>query len=313
MAGCGGNPLAGLTTLDDLAVADDAPAAAAVAGDTVDVSTEDAVAAALRAVEEDQAPTASSLFAGLFSSDADEANGAPVADSGSAEADSAQEQAAEDGTLTPEDIPAPTRAGFFSRLFGGDGDPATAEQIPTPVSNAPTSGLAGILGPQEPEVPTGPDARRVAMNTLLPFGEIATNCEVSRRDLGTKVEQASGYTLYDTIPNATALRTHYITGFKDRCARQFTAATALLGDVGTHEVVRYLPSNRSKPYSVTDNAYEEVKASYCGASRGQPCGSRLDRLARRTTFVTAYKRFASSPDWANILLHEGRVVAIGPK
>lgn len=326
VAGCGGSPLAGLTTLDEVAVAEDAPAVAVVASDAVEVSTDDAIEAALKAVEDDEAPTFSGFFSGIFSGGADEAadpaavsDGSEPVDATAAEIVTAAENA-ESTVIDPETMAEPVQAGFFSRIFGGGGNDAdeidaqSSEQIPTPVSDVPASGLSAILGrPAEPAAPTGPDAQRVAMDTLLPFGQIATNCEVQRRQLGTKVGEDAGYTLYDTIPNATALRTHYVTGFKDRCARQFTAATAIMGDVGTHEVVRYLPENRNKSFSVTDNAYEQVKASFCRVSRGRPCGSRLDRLARRTVFITAYKRFSSSPDWANILLHEGRVVAIGPK
>ncbi|SEW27031.1 hypothetical protein SAMN04488515_1952 [Cognatiyoonia koreensis] len=152
-------------------------------------------------------------------------------------------------------------------------------------------------------------ANSVPPNAGLAFGEIAPTCGMSRRDLGTEVASASGYTIYDTIPNSTAPRTHYITGFDDNCARQFTAALVLLGDVGTHEVVRYNPANRNQSYTATDNAYEAIKASFCRAGFGKPCGGRIDRLAKRTTFVTAYERFGSSPVWANFLLHNGDVAA----
>lgn len=157
-----------------------------------------------------------------------------------------------------------------------------------------------------------PDGKVVEMGTVLPFGEIAINCAVSGGPLGTRVDANGGYTLYDSNPSTTGLRTHYITGFKDNCARQFTAATSLMGDVGTHEVVRYLPSNAKVPFSATDKAYEAIKASFCNAARGRPCGAKLDRLARSTSFVTAYKTFGENPTWSNILLHNGQVVAIGP-
>lgn len=339
--------------MDDVSVADGAPSVAVIASDSAS-DEDDAVAAALKAVEADEQPATAGLFSRIFGSggapaqtepahndaqptaagnpptttDASEGGffsglfggstpqepAAPVADL--PYDPTLQKQAtvvegeAGQSVITPETTPAPQQAGFFSRLFGG-GTSATkqdAEESPTPASNS--GGLFGLGATPER---TGPDAQLVQMNTLLPFGEIATNCEVTRRQMGTKVGEDSGYTLYDTIPNAIALRTHYITGFKDRCARQFTAATAIMGDIGTHEVVRYLPSNRSRSYSVTDNAYEDLKASFCGVAHGQPCGRRLDRFARRTVFISAYKRFASSPDWSNILLHDGRVIAMGPK
>lgn len=155
-------------------------------------------------------------------------------------------------------------------------------------------------------------AQQVTANTLLPYGKIARNCGVSRGALGAKVDANAGYTLYDSAPTTTGLRSHYITGFKDKCARQFTAATSLMGDIGTHEIVRYMPSNNAIKYSVTDAAYEAVKAAFCRVGQGVPCGSKMDRLARSTTFITAYERFGSNPTWSNILLHAGDVVAMGP-
>ena len=158
----------------------------------------------------------------------------------------------------------------------------------------------------------GPDQQVVTMGTVLPFGEIAINCEAKGGKLGTKVDANGRYTLYDTAPNQSTLRIHYLTGFKDNCARQFTAATSLMGDVGTHEVVRYLPSNANRAFSATDTAYEAIKSSFCRVGQGKPCGAKLDRLAKTTSFVTAYERFGANPTWSNILLHDGQVIAIGP-
>ena len=70
-----------------------------------------------------------------------------------------------------------------------------------------------------PPVPTGPDAARVAPGMAVPYGSLATNCEVSRRDLGRRVAEQSGFRIWDTAPNTTAPRTHYITGFSDDCAQ----------------------------------------------------------------------------------------------
>ncbi|MCO4841769.1 MAG: hypothetical protein KC439_02520 [Yoonia sp.] len=217
------------------------------------------------------------------------------------------------------EVAAPAPQGMFGRLFGGtrratpvvSAGAATPEITPDVLAPARAGFLSNVFAPKVTAARTGPDAQDVPVGTQLPFGQIARNCDVSGRELGTKVDANAGYTLYDTIPNATAQRTHYITGFKDKCARQFTAATSLMGDIGTHEVVRYLPSNAKLAYSETDNAYETVKASFCRASRGQPCGAKLDRFAKTTTFITAYERFGSSPSWSNILLHDGQVIAIG--
>ncbi len=73
---------------------------------------------------------------------------------------------------------------------------------------------------------------------------------------------------------------------------------------------RYEPSNAEIPYSATDIAYEEIKARICGAPQGQPCGNALDRLGRRTTFVSIYEAFGTNPSWADILIHDGTVVAM---
>ncbi|MDO7685576.1 MAG: hypothetical protein MUQ41_10850 [Loktanella sp.] len=179
--------------------------------------------------------------------------------------------------------------------------------------SAPKSGfLGGLFGGPKADPPQQAAEPQVTSDILLPFGQIAPNCTVSKGEMGKLVDQNAGYAIYDTAPNGATLRTHYFTGFKDNCARQFSAATALMGDIGTHEVVRYLPSNSKHPYSAADNAYELIKASFCGTTRGRPCGRKLDRLARNTTFITTYESFSDNADWADILLSNGAVVAIGP-
>lgn len=260
----------------------------------------------------------------------------------------ADEPASEDvqtDTSTPEDIDAPADEGtqtaevaaprglfgLFARREPEDLAPevVSAEAISTDVrveetsvdvSDAPEAapvattprraGLFSFLGRNSGATPTGPDAAQVTQNTVLEYGQIATNCDVPRRGLGTKIGEESGYTLYDTNPGTTAVRTHYLTGFDDNCARQFTAALSLMGDIGTHEVIRYASTGVSLDYSATDNAYEAIKASFCRVGHGEPCGDKLDRLARRTTFVTVYERFDGNPSWADILLHDGAVIAM---
>lgn len=155
-----------------------------------------------------------------------------------------------------------------------------------------------------------PVSEASAVQGDLPYGELRTVCGLSSRNLGREVESASGYAVHDTAPGSTAPRTHYITGFSDGCARQFTAALALFGDIGTHEIVRYGTADGGLEYTETDHAYEEIKAAFCGVRAGRPCGARLERLARRTTFLTVYERFGSSPVWADILLHDGTVAAM---
>ena len=198
--------------------------------------------------------------------------------------------------------------GFIGAILSGDtafGVSAESEVVP----EAPAPVRQSLFGPRI-SAPTGPDAARIAPGTVLASGQIATVCGLTESALGTPIGAASGYAVRDTVPNTVAPRTHYLTGFPDGCARQFTGALALFGDVGTHEVVRYLASNAQVPYSATDTAYEQIKAEVCGVPVGQPCGRQLDRLARRTVFVTVYQNFGTNPSWANILIHDGAVVAM---
>ena len=139
---------------------------------------------------------------------------------------------------------------------------------------------------------------------------MATVCGLPDASLGTPVATASGYALYDSSPTVVTPRTQYIDGFPDGCVRQFTAALALFGDVGTHEITRYQPSNAEIPYSETDVAYEAIKTEVCGVASGQPCGAALNRLGRDTVFVTVYEAFGTNPSWAEILIHDGEVVAM---
>lgn len=198
--------------------------------------------------------------------------------------------------------------GFIGAILRGDaatGASASADVVPESAAPARRS----LFGPRV-VAPTGPDAARIAPGTVLPYGQIATVCGLTDADLGSPIGTASGYAVRDTVPGTVEPRTHYLTGFPDGCARQFTAALALFGDVGTHEMVRYLPTSADVPYSATDTAYEQIKAEVCRVPVGQPCGAQLDRLARRTVFVTVYQNFGTNPSWANILIHDGAVVAM---
>ena len=208
--------------------------------------------------------------------------------------------------------------GIFGRFFNRDA-PASEQ---TPVEEAGASAEAPGLfqrmlgGGNEDGSAIDGDAAEDAAGTVppltnQPFGVVSKTCGVGRGDLGTKIAGVSGYTVYDTFPNSTAPRPHYITGFDDGCARQFTAALVLVGDVGTHEVVRYETAQARRPYTQVDNAYEAIKSRFCRTGFGKPCGGRIDALARSTTFVTGYERFTSSPVWVEILLHAGSVAAVG--
>jgi hypothetical protein len=190
-------------------------------------------------------------------------------------------------------------------------DAASAPTEPAPRRQG-VFGLLNRLGTEQSAAApgTGPDAAVIAPGQTLAYGQIATVCGLSASDLGQPIGAESGYTVYDTNPASIDQRTHYITGFEDGCARQIQAALVLFGDVGTHEVIRYSDGTRDLPFSDTDNAYEEIKARVCGASARQPCGRALDQLARRTTFLTVYANFGENPEWADILLSDGAVVAM---
>ncbi|QQA42108.1 hypothetical protein [Pelagovum pacificum] len=187
-----------------------------------------------------------------------------------------------DAAMTTDPEPA-RRGGGLGALFGGGGTPAPA---------------------------TGPDSTDVAPGTVVGFGQIARVCDRPRNGYGTRVAAGSGFEVFDTIPNSTAPRPHYITGFSDGCARTISAGLVLSGDVGTYEVVRYQAERGQRSNTATDQAYERIKNDVCGVRTGQSCGQRIDRLARDTIFLSAYQSFGGGERWAEILLHDGAVAAI---
>lgn len=242
---------------------------------------------------------------------------------------------AQDGLLTPiletEDGAAPTDGasanvrspfGFLRRLRG----PASTSDVPEPeadqtmLSGEQTAATdlaepsSGVVRAAQSRDDDDAEAVEVSRGTLLPYGTLARVCDVRRADLGTEVarypERGRGYRLYDTNPSSTGLRTHYITGFNDKCARQFTAALAIFGQTETHEAVRYDRSNRDLAYTDTDNAYESLKSRVCRVSINAPCSERRrSALDKDTVFVSVYERFLGNPRWADMLLHDGKVLA----
>ena len=237
-------------------------------------------------------------------------------------------------TLSTADHP---QGGLFARLLNpAPNDPTNAAveaalaETPTPptevataaVDDQPATERGGLFGlfrggaGQRPR--TGPDAMDVEPGTVMPFGQIARVCGMGRSAMGTRVTQAAGFNLFDTIPNSTAPRPFYVTGFDDNCARTFTGAVVVAGDIETHEFVRYRPSNERIKYTETDNAYEALKASVCRVPRGVPCGERTERLNRDTQFITVYNFFGGTfsavpTKWAQILVHDGEVLSISIK
>ena len=207
---------------------------------------------------------------------------------------------------------AETAGASISSLFAGlvtslgDGrapDTELQEAALTTIDNSNSSSFFNLFSrPNTP--PATPENL-----THISFGELRRNCAISRADMGTKITSDAGFSIYDTAPNTATARSHFITGFDDNCPREFIGALVLLGDVGTHEIVRYANTNVDLAYSVTDDAYEAIKSGYCRAGFGEPCGRRLESLGRKATFVTVYERFGDSPEWAEFLLFDGAVAA----
>ena len=157
--------------------------------------------------------------------------------------------------------------------------------VEVPTEAAPRGGRGGRFRAALPKAPetsidgeTTDSVAEVPPGTLLPYGALARVCDLRGADLGTEVarypERGQGYRLYDTNPTSTGLRTHFVTGFKDNCARQFTAALAIFGKTETHEAVRYDRSNRDLAFTETDTAYETLKSRVCKVGQREPCSER---------------------------------------
>ncbi|MEL6573270.1 MAG: hypothetical protein AAFQ64_16525 [Pseudomonadota bacterium] len=186
---------------------------------------------------------------------------------------------------------------------------ATPDETSDEVAAAGADFFQALFAPTASATSGAPAETGHTFGDPVPYGAIETVCGARRGQLGQKVVEAGGFTIYDSAPGSTALRAHYVTGFDDRCPRQFSAALVLTGSAEMHESVRYLSGNRLA-YNGTDSAYEAIKASYCRVRHGKPCGSRMGALSRTTTFVTAYESFGSRPRWVEILLHDGEMSAI---
>lgn len=194
--------------------------------------------------------------------------------------------------------PKPKRRGLFGGFGAGD-DTQTAAKKP--------KRRRGRVDPN------APDAAETTLENVQPFGAVARLCDQPHRALGKEVarypERGRGYRLIDSKPGSVSPRSFYITGFKDGCARQFTAALAIFGSPGMHEQLRYGLPAKIQPYSNTDKAYEKVKSKICRVGRKKPCGDKLGKLEKNTVFVSYYERFGGNARWANFLLHNGKLEA----
>ena len=208
----------------------------------------------------------------------------------------------------PQDLVEPAkRRGLLGGLFlGRAGAAASGVEEGSAPAQSKTVAAGGASRASEPELSPG---------APLAFGTVGRVCKVSRSQRGKQVDRfpkrprAGGYALYDSAPGATEMRSFYITGFKDGCARMVTAANVVFGAPSTYERLRYgLPSETLRK-SATDAAYKRLKSKVCNVRRNQPCGPAITKLERDTVFVTLYDTFEGSKTWSNVLLHGGDVYA----
>lgn len=240
-----------------------------------------------------------------------------------AAADETVEGTAAGDTLETRDAAPPRRPGIMARLFNSDDrtrTPVAADAVETAalgrVAAAPSQvrGQYG-RGTAQGSVRRADDVSQdVPYGALMPFGSVGRVCDARSRNKGRKIDRSdAGYTLHDSAPRSTGPRTFYITGFADGCPRQFTAALAMFGAPAMHEQLRYGRPSDDYPYSATDRAYEQVKSAICGVGRRKPCGNRIRALERNTVFISTYERFTNNGRWADILVHDGAVLAASLK
>ncbi len=303
LAGCASDPLRDVPRLSDADVSDE-DIQAAIRGDAVDAD------APVRA----QSGVLSRLFGGREETQATDApENKPTDLTAGAETSDAVDASPEPVTV---DAAAP-QGGLLGFLRRAADDAQNADEgvdvAALPQESRPTGRTSsGLFSRGREPGPGDPDYSIVPLGTALPYGTLARVCNVRPRQLGKRVdsypESRSVYELYDSNTANTAPHTFYVTGFKDGCARQFTAAVAVFGSTVTHEQLRYGLPAKLQPYSETDAAYERLKSRICRVGRGQPCGTALPRLSRNTVFVSVYERFGSNPVWKTILIHDGEVI-----
>ncbi|EAQ04331.1 DNA polymerase III subunit alpha [Pseudooceanicola batsensis HTCC2597] len=196
--------------------------------------------------------------------------------------------------------------------------PDEEEARPVVVETEEGRGLFGFLqravaaGAKTPPPPAGPESD-IVQGTVMAFGNIGRICDLPRPALGKTVDvypaDEERYRLHDPDPESTRARTFHITGFEDGCARQFTGAMAMFGEVGMHESIRYGAPGRIGSESDVDKAYDRVKRAVCRVGRKKPCGDRIETLRQDTVFLSVYETFGMGGRWSNILIHDGRLVA----
>ncbi len=233
------------------------------------------------------------------------------------------------GTAAAEgDIPAEVRAqtpepaasdGFFRGLIRRAAAVDPAEAVAADVASTLSQPEAEVVPAALPVAAparqrSGPDGRDVPYGSQIAFGEIARVCDARGKALGTRIEGGRrGFALYDSTPGSSVARNFYITGFADKCPRQFTAANALFGSPSFYEQIRFSPAGENLPFAATDAAYDKVKSSVCRTSRNKPCGNRIGRLDDTTAFISAYEFRDHNGQWKEFLMHDGAVLAAAVK
>jgi hypothetical protein len=310
-----GDPLADIARLDEIDVAGPAPVVEAVAAPE---ETNENVGLFQRLMRKRQvAPEADANIAAP-SGAAGAAPKAPVETDAAQAVDAVEETPRKDGWLfgltTRSKKPGAELAAPEAEKLPLE----TVQQasLPAPNARARPQGAGadkGLFSRQKAARLTGPDARTVAPGEVLPFGEIARACHIKRGQMGKEVakypERGAKYRVYDSALGNVGLHTFYVTGFKDGCPRQFTAALAVFGSAGMYEALRYGLPVKARSKKPTDKAYETVKSRVCGVARSKPCGAKVSRLEKSTVFLSLYNRFEGAQGWTNLLLSDGNVMA----
>lgn len=176
---------------------------------------------------------------------------------------------------------------------------------------APKPARKGLFGPRRAK---SSQFAQVPPEVMLPFGQIGLACGLRAKQLGEEVdrfpENGKGYRLYDSNPATTQPRTHFITGFKDGCARQFTASLALLESPVLHEQLLSVKSSQGQHSTEADVVFQKIRAQVCRVGRGKACPEeRVDEMEKSMAFVTTYERFGGNANWTEILMHKGIIAA----
>jgi hypothetical protein len=167
----------------------------------------------------------------------------------------------------------------------------------------------GLFGPRRANAPVSAEVSPAATEGPAAFGAFRSACGLSSRALGKQVDQAAGFKLYDSDPNALTPRAFYVTGFSDRCAREFVGSVALFGTIQLYELVHFGGGAPSPEAGSTGAAYRKIRQRSCGAARKGVCSaSGTKALEKDTAWLNVYGQKGRST-YHEVLLSRGAVVA----